>query len=186
MPSVTWQTAALAGLASCYYYLFGSLTDVYLLCLGTLWRRWQKGAHLFPISRDHLDGLTLATMVVLAAGALLAPTFINSTRREEHARTTSPTRPMLFPCQTTHIRLFPKKHTFAYSYLMVGVPVNWEGASGGMVSSGGQPWWRRGWYQVRAADYLERGGGHLGLRGKLDAYLISQVRLTCLNGDELN
>lgn len=95
---------------------------------------------------------------------------------------TGPGQALLFPCKTTHSRLFPKKHSFVYSYLVVGLPVGWEGVSGGLVSSysAKQSWLslaRRGWYHVDPEDYLERGGGHLGLRGKLDAYLKSQVRL---------
>lgn len=89
-------------------------------------------------------------------------------------------RVLLFPSKTTHSRLFPKQHSFVYSYLVVGIPVGWEGGSGGMVSSTSseQPWFSRlsrGWFHVDPADYLHRGDRHLGLRGKLDAYLRSQV-----------
>lgn len=88
---------------------------------------------------------------------------------------------LLFPCKTTHARLFPKKHSFDYSYLVVGIPVGWEGVSGGMVSSFSakrHSWFslpRKGWYHINPEDYLDRGDGHLGLRGKMDAYLESQV-----------
>ncbi len=83
--------------------------------------------------------------------------------------------------------MFPKSHSFAYSYLVVGVPVGWEGNANGMVSAGAKSetglwsWFswdgsaQRGWYDIDAANYLQRGSGHLGLRGKLDAYLESQV-----------
>ncbi|KAL8418063.1 hypothetical protein RB594_001610 [Gaeumannomyces avenae] len=96
-----------------------------------------------------------------------------------------PGKPLLFPSRTTHSRMFPKKHSFSYSYLVVGIPVGWSGASGGLISADLPPspkwlsWlWpgtgvTKGWYHVDAADYLERGNGHLGLRGKLDAYLAS-------------
>lgn len=95
---------------------------------------------------------------------------------------------MLFACKTTHARTFPKKHAFAYSYLVVGVPVGWEGCASGMVSVGHEPEerslfsrftrprLRKGWYHVDPADYLERGHGRLGLRGKLDRYLRQEVR----------
>lgn len=94
---------------------------------------------------------------------------------------TGPGKVLLFPCKTTHSRLFPKKHSFAYSYLVVGIPVGWEGVSGGLVSSSSM---KRSWsslsttcrFRVDAADHLERGDAHLGLRGKLDAYLKSEVR----------
>lgn len=88
---------------------------------------------------------------------------------------------LLFPGKTTHSRLFPKRHSFDYSYLVVGVPVGWEGISGAMVSSSsakpsGWSLSNRGWYHIDPEDYLTRGGRELGLRGKLDAYLKSQVR----------
>lgn len=95
---------------------------------------------------------------------------------------------LFFPCRTTHARLFPKKHSFSHSYLVVGIPVGWEGTAGGLVSSGIQEqndgllsWLslgltsKKAWYDVNAADYLERGRGHLGLRGKLDEFLKTQV-----------
>lgn len=99
-----------------------------------------------------------------------------------------PTRVLLFPCRTTHSRLFPKKHSFSYSYLVVGIPVGWEGVAGGLVSCGVKAesslssWFslkqslRKGWFDVDAADYLQHGDAHLGLRGKLSQYLKSQVR----------
>ena len=83
--------------------------------------------------------------------------------------------------------MFPKSHSFAYTYLVVGIPVGWEGNANGMVSAGVKTetglwsWFswdrstRKGWYDIDAANYLQRGSGHLGLRGKLDAYLESQV-----------
>lgn len=97
---------------------------------------------------------------------------------------------MLFPCQTTHTRIFPKKHSFSYSYLLVGIPVGWKGSTGGMISSDVEldltPWYRRilslkpggAWYTVNGDDYLARGHVEGGLRGKLDGYLLSQV---CIN-----
>lgn len=101
---------------------------------------------------------------------------------------------LLFPCQTTHSRLFPKKHSFAYSYLVVGIPVGWEGVAGGLVSAGVtenegslisswfslKPTLKRAWFDTNAGDYLERGKSRLGLRGKLDEFLRTQVRLVVL------
>lgn len=103
---------------------------------------------------------------------------------------TGNTKVLLLPCKTTHARLFPKKHSFDYSYLVVGIPVGWEGIAGGLVSSSSkkQPWYswsRRGWYHVNPADYLYRGDGHLGLREKLNAYLVSQVRSFSQNNSTL-
>lgn len=92
-------------------------------------------------------------------------------------------RVLLFPCRTVHSRLFPQKHSFVYSYLTVGVPVGFKGGVGGLVSivSGNKKqgllsWlWPEAWFTVDARDYLQRGGAELGLRGKLDEYLRTQV-----------
>jgi len=98
-----------------------------------------------------------------------------------------PVKPMFFPSRTSHTRLFPKKHSFSYSYLMVGIPVGWKGSLGGMLSvddeKGNSPWYFRlfslglgnAWYVVNGDDYLDRGHVDGGLKGKLEQYLQSQV-----------
>ena len=91
-------------------------------------------------------------------------------------------KPRIFPCRTTHTRMFPKIHSFSYSYLMIGVPVGWRGTICSMVSADldmmhtFKSTYRtyKGWFNIEAADYLARGNAHLGLRGKLHAYLKSQ------------
>lgn len=62
-------------------------------------------------------------------------------------------RACLWPSRTTHTRLFPKKHSFAYSYCLVGVPVDAHGYRGRLVSSDTET---RGWFHVDARDHLER------------------------------
>lgn len=96
-----------------------------------------------------------------------------------------PVKPLFFPCQTSHVRMFPKKHGFSYSYLFVGIPIGWKGNSGGMLSAeegGIHSWYQRwltltpgkAWWTVNGDDYLKR--GHKGgLLGKLREYLESQV-----------
>lgn len=79
------------------------------------------------------------------------------------------------------MRLFPKKHQFSYSYLVVGIPVGWEGSIGGLLSVGVEAswslssWFQKGWFTVDDRDFFERGHSSTGLRGKLDAYLKTQV-----------
>lgn len=90
-------------------------------------------------------------------------------------------KPLLFPCQTSHTRLFPKKHSFSYSYLFVGIPVGWRGYVSTVLSADLKtlPWSHckpeNCWFNVDAADYLARGENLHGLQGKLDEYLESQV-----------
>ena len=93
----------------------------------------------------------------------------------------NPLRPLVFPCRTTHTRLFPKKHSFSYSYLLVGIPVGWRGSVGSFFSADlkslflKDPRQKQGWLSVECADYLNRGDNVHGLQGKLDSYLRSQV-----------
>ncbi|PIA89645.1 hypothetical protein CB0940_07644 [Cercospora beticola] len=63
--------------------------------------------------------------------------------------------PSIIPSRTTHSRMFPKKHSFSYSYLFVGVPVEFTGRIGSVLSVDSA---KAGWFDVRAADYLHRSG----------------------------
>lgn len=89
--------------------------------------------------------------------------------------------PLVYPCLVHHTRMVPKKHSFDYSYLMVGVPVGWRGSVGNFVSADlntlPHPQRKRSstWLDVRSADHLLRGDDEHGLQGKLDAYLESIV-----------
>ncbi|OHE95317.1 hypothetical protein CORC01_09328 [Colletotrichum orchidophilum] len=180
----------LAGFA--YYSLLGSWLDTALLLLFTAYRNKHALASLIA---DYTDPQALRNQLLLLPGFLLGFVFLQICRfflgltetTGTGTRWTTPVRPLLIPCTTTHRRTFPQKHAFVYSYLVVGIPVGWKGTYAGMVScdvekGGGWLSWfslaprqpGRGWFHVDPADYLERGNGHLGLRGKLDAYLTSQ------------
>lgn len=98
-----------------------------------------------------------------------------------------PGKVLIFPSRTTHMRLFPKKHHFSYSYLVVGIPVGWEGSISGLLSVGVEAswglsswftpssWFQKGWFTVDDRDFFERGHSSTGLRGKLETYLETQV-----------
>ncbi|KAG0652240.1 hypothetical protein D0Z07_1242 [Hyphodiscus hymeniophilus] len=95
-------------------------------------------------------------------------------------------KPMIFRCQTSHTRLYPKTNSFAYSYLWVGIPVGWKGNVGGMLSAdlsrSSYPWYTRllslrprdAWHTVNSDDYLGRGHADGGLQEKLHDYLENQ------------
>jgi hypothetical protein len=105
-----------------------------------------------------------------------------------------PGQPYLIPCKTTHRRFFPEKHSFSYSYLMVGIPVGYKGRAGGMIeideqssSSSGHIHYLvklllQSWYRIQASDHLERGHKGHGLREKLDRFLQSEVMISA-SGD---
>lgn len=90
---------------------------------------------------------------------------------------------LLIPCEIIHSRFLSKKQSIGSSYLVVGIPVGWEGSCGGLVSSAPKisSWLsfsKACWYNVDPADHLDPkyGEAKVGLRGKLNMYLESQVR----------
>lgn len=99
----------------------------------------------------------------------------------------SPLKPILFPCRTSHTRIFPQKHSFSYSYLFIGIPVGWRGWVSSLLTADLKtlPWRgrkpRNGWFNIDSADFLARGDSMHGLRGKLDTYLESQVSVSCMS-----
>lgn len=79
--------------------------------------------------------------------------------------------PLLISSRTTHSRMFPKRHSFSYSYLFVGVPVGYSGRFSGALSVDGDT---HSWFHVDSDDYLVRGHSDLGLGQKLKQYLHTQ------------
>ncbi|KIW61254.1 hypothetical protein PV05_01399 [Exophiala xenobiotica] len=85
--------------------------------------------------------------------------------------------PRIFECLTTHTRLFPTKHSFSYSYLLVGVPIGWRGSASSILSSDLSTEASRlgkKWFSINAEDYLERCQHSGGLQGKLQDFLKTQ------------
>lgn len=161
---------------SMHTFLFGIRRDL-IVALG-LWCYLNHGTVKHVVLRACAPKRILA-MLFVALATLLTRTssslMLSPRRRQSEALWPAPAKPYFVPCRTTHARFFPKKHSFSYSYLLVGIPVGCSANIDGMLSMDlgvGHP---RAWYDVDAVDYLQRGSGHLGLRGKLDSYLISQV-----------
>lgn len=151
---------------------------------------WKCRTLLSGLSNSVLPDAGWLAVTILGSGMAISAMRISglsATRGAGTEKQSGPGKPLLFPSRTTHSRIFPRKHSFSYSYLVVGIPVGWSGQCGGLISADlpSSPRWlswlwpgsavTKGWYHVDAADYLERGNGHLGLRGKLDAYLESIV-----------
>lgn len=177
-PTLTFIVSAI------FYGCFGRILDVVLLLIVTF-------LEIVPNLLDYTDlgvrDLIFTTLLGLLSIVIILQTFRSMQTRTPDSRWQGRGRVLLFPAITTHSRTFPKRHSFSYSYLVVGIPVGWQGVAGGMVSSGlntvqrshswrsHRPSNHKGWYDIDAADYLERGNRELGLRGKLDSYLESQV-----------
>lgn len=82
----------------------------------------------------------------------------------------------IFPCETKHARMFPRRHAFEYSYLQCGFPIIPGGVTsdGRDVATGTDQQLGSWWLRVKAADYLTRGDGRLGFYNKLQTFLRDQ------------
>jgi hypothetical protein len=176
----------LAVATSGYVALYGGVFDVVLL-VGLC------GVRSWPLIQKLVGSYSLGYLSRAVGGLIAAWVLLRGSRgfwtRAQQPGWTGFGKVLFFPCRTTHARMIPNKHSFSHSYLVVGIPVGWEGTAGGLVSVGGKAdrsngilsWLLLGpekaWYDTDAADYLERGNGHLGLRGKLDEFLKTQVSI---------
>lgn len=176
-----WSASSLAAFAvSAYFTFVGNTVDLSLVLAFVGWNHASAITSL-------IESLDLTQFGLLAG--VIFPTSVLGYRllgRILNAQTVKwdgPGRPFLVPSRTTHTRMFPKKHSFSYSYLVIGVPVGYSGNANGMISanvSGASSWLsyflgRRAWFDVNPDDYLQRGHRDNGLRGKLDDYLENQV-----------
>lgn len=87
-------------------------------------------------------------------------------------------RPLLFPVTLTHNRLAPVVNRFTHRVLMVGVPVGIKCQVGKLLAIDADET-LPSWFTFDSKRYLHRGDEHLGLRGKLDAFLREQVCAPC-------
>ena len=147
---------------------------------------WSLSVDLYH-SLVHSSTLQLTFNLVIAflfIGVLFGRRFDINLRRSakklpssSRVRSSRYPKPWIFPCKTTHARVFPTKHAFGYSYLQCGYPIipieateAENGTSDGRDRELGN-WWMR----ARADDYLERGNGERGFYKKLQSYLREQV-----------
>jgi hypothetical protein len=167
----------------------GRTLDIVLFCLFAFGRHWDALKEFVYLYSDPTIVIEFATTAVFWFTLFQLARCLTGLITPSAWCDEFPAKPMLFPCQTTHTRLFPKKHSFSYSYLYVGVPVGWRGSSGGLLSvdepKDEKPWYLKwlslrpgSWFSVDGDHYLARGHVEGGLRGKLDAYIQSEVCLT--------
>ncbi|RSL87048.1 hypothetical protein CEP52_015648 [Fusarium oligoseptatum] len=175
-----WSSSSVAAFAfSAYFTFVGKAVDLWLVLAFVGWN--HASAITSIIKSLDLTQFGLLAGVVFPT-SVLGYQFLGRILDVQTVKWNGPGRPFLIPSRTTHTRLFPKKHSFSYSYLVVGVPVGYSGNANGMISanvSGPSSWLsyfldRRAWFDVNPADYLQRGHRDDGLRGKLDDYLENQ------------
>jgi DUF1365 family protein len=91
-------------------------------------------------------------------------------------------QPRFLPCRTTHARLFPKTHSFFYSYLYAGIPIGRKDYFNTLPSAdtiplnsaNGNLKTCKAWFSVEGNDHLQRGSFTANLLQKLQCYLRSQ------------
>ncbi|TGO21316.1 hypothetical protein BPAE_0226g00030 [Botrytis paeoniae] len=166
--------------------IFGSVSDISTIFAFSIIRNRHS---LLRSIQKYVD---LSTIITIATSTGVLFSFLQIIRYVRGLQIASTNlddqflKPMLFPTKTSHLRLFPKRHGFSYSYLLTGIPIGWTGSSGGMISvdekNDGLPWYRRvlslqsmsPWYVVNGGYYLERGHVSGGLEGKLKRFLHDQ------------
>ena len=167
--------------------MFGRSLDIVLLLFFVLTRNRSTFQGYFNAYLDPTIVIDIAKATVSLFTLLQILRYFSSLQATSSSTYGLPVKPMFFPCRTSHTRLFPKKHTFSYSYLLVGIPVGWKGSAGGMLSGDDErklaPWYSRvlsrnpgsAWFTVNGDDHLERSHVPDGLQGKLRNYLQSQA-----------
>ena len=158
----------------------------------------------FPVSVSRMQSLAISSLdptssstifaqILAAASTILLlflisvlPQFANKIpqqqRQHQSPKPVSPINiPLIIPGRISHARLFPKHHSFSYSYLMVGIPIHSPNRGNWVLSIDQRAWWKRGWLRVEAADHLGRGCDKDGIHSKLRSYLESQVGKKCSN-----
>ena len=133
---------------------------------------------LDPVSRSIVSSQVFTVCIGLAF--YLFSVLYNSKDRKQHTRelpnVVSPIdKPLIIPGRISHTRLYPKHHSFSYSYLMVGIPIHSPNRGNWLLSVDERLWWKRGWLRVEAGDHLGRGGNKEGIYHRLQSYLESQV-----------
>jgi hypothetical protein len=153
--------------------------------LHAVWKRRDTWFNVDWITVERLPGflcgVALAVFGLLVvrrygSNASVVPTPQGTYERTERWTLEHP-RPWIFPCRTTHARMFPKRHAFGYSYLLCGFPIIPTSTTddGMNVSDGKDRMMGSWWLRVRAEDYLKRGNGAVGFYRKLRAFMREQV-----------
>ncbi|KAM3435336.1 hypothetical protein MY4824_004917 [Beauveria thailandica] len=175
-------TTVVAVSLAIYYSLFGSRGDAVLVAAAAALASPNALWHLLArYGQPALCGVLAAACSVLFLRliALTAPRLFSN----DSVRWTESAGSFFIPSRTTHTRFFPKKHSFAYSYLTVGIPVGLRNEVNGILSidppleSAARSWWtwlKSPLYEVDGASHLARGRDEGGLREKLNRFLTSQ------------
>jgi hypothetical protein len=130
-------------------------TDVILLLSFGLYKSWGRFQEFIDIYIDVPLVIDVAKTFAALFALLQIIRYFSGLQGTPHSLDGFPSKVMFFPGKTSHTRLFPKKYTFSYSYLLVGIPVGWKGSVGGMLAVHYEkklaPWYLR-WLSLSAGN----------------------------------
>lgn len=137
---------------------------------------WTVSSHLH--SQPFLSAVVIASTIVLWFFLQQPNVDVRETEAgHEEKLSEANLQVRLFKCRTTHRRLFPAKHSFSYSYFMVGVPICWRNSHRNLLATNAvthSQLLQKTGFTMHADDYLARGQHEQGLVGKLNDYLQTQ------------
>jgi hypothetical protein len=168
-----------ASTAWLYHFLTGN-HDVWLTLGFVAWKHSAAAILLRFVGLNQLYLITVIAVVTCFFGYHILQRLLPGI---SSGRTGNP-RPMLVPSRISHSRLLPKRHSFSYPYVAVGIPVDFTGNVDSTISFNGpssSTWLPdllrpKAWFSIDTADHLQRQSSLAGLRGKLNSYLESEVR----------
>ncbi|KAK4191230.1 hypothetical protein QBC35DRAFT_24972 [Podospora australis] len=185
MAAISLVTPIAALLVAVFSTLYAGHLDAILLVFFTVARQSHRYAPVAIILWDWARPFAVVTITSILTLTCLYRVIRSPiwTEKVETSIPKGPDRVLLFPSRVVHSRPRPVEHRFILSYLLVGIPVDFEENAAGMVSVGvgSKPRLlssvfpsRKGWFDINPTDYLERGKPELGLRARLDGYLQTQ------------
>ena len=174
-----WLYLLIVTLTLWSYHAFVGKTDVWLTLCFVTWKYSTATILIRYVDPKQIGVFTGITLGICSFGCYILQ---RTSPRNGNGLNGDP-RPRLIPSHTTHTRLFPRKHSFSYSQLSAGIPLDYSGNANGSTSVHGpslSTQLRRlsrpdAWFYVNSTDHLQRQRSSDGLRGKLDSYLESEV-----------
>lgn len=168
--------AGFAVTTTVYFITWGNWFDFFLATLILYPKAFSLRQIVVP------ENIGISSSIFFGLLLLIILGIISSSSKNGNAGNTF-VPPVFIPSRTTHTRFFPKKHSFSYSYLTVGIPVGLKGRANTLLSvdtsSLGWNWLQKVFsftpFTVDGTDYLARGVNNDGLRGKLEEFLQSEV-----------
>lgn len=132
----------------------------------------------FPVLSASLSWVIVASLSSTALAAFAGLSYTSPPKDVQQpgpGETRLYSEPVLFRCRTHHTRLFPQRHSLAYSVLQCGMPLKFKGSIGRLFSFSNGSDKDKKWslFGVDSRDYLRR--GNETMEEKMEAFLAENV-----------